>query len=381
MGGFRILGFAAVAALICNGAQARPYQPADDHQVLVRLPVAMAAAATNPAALTPDSAVSEAQALIEDARRNGDPRLLGRAEATLQPWWHEPRPPATVLLLRATLRQARHEFDAALDDLHALLETEPGHVQALLTQATVLRVQGRLAEAAHSCAQLAGKVDAFVEALCTSAIRGLRGGLAEASAVLDRRADGRRRQSATVRAWYAAERADMAQRRGEPGRAFALYAAAIAEGADDPLLRASMADLLLEFGRPAEALQIAGAAPQPDVLRLRRALALRALARPDRALEAQLADAYAAAHRRGDGAHWREEALFALKIADDPARALELARRNWGEQREPADALLLVATALAAGHPEEAGPVRDHVRRHGLEDVRLQDLLDRAGLP
>jgi hypothetical protein len=54
-----------------------------------------------------------AQGYLELGRVSGDPRYAGYAEAALAPWWHLDQPPQEVLVLRATLRQRMHLFDAA----------------------------------------------------------------------------------------------------------------------------------------------------------------------------------------------------------------------------------------------------------------------------
>ncbi len=72
----------------------------------------------------------------------GDPRYAGYAQATLAPWWDLQPLTEEVLLLRATLRQRVHQFDAALADLAAVLSAilaMPRHSSA---RATVLQVQG-----------------------------------------------------------------------------------------------------------------------------------------------------------------------------------------------------------------------------------------------
>lgn len=371
-----LIGFALLLCAI-GAASAQPYRPADDAEVLENLP----GAAPRPASATlePAMVAVQARAYIERARATGDPRFLGYAAGLLRPWWDEPVPPPELLLLRATLKQAHHDFAGALRDLETLLHREPGHAQAWLTRATVLRVQGRLPEALAACMELQGRADDFIVALCGNAVRGLSGQRAAAAAALEALADESRGYNAAVRAWYAAERADLAERAGDDARALRLYAGAIAAGADDPPLRAAFADLLLDLGRPEEALRIvgetSGAAPTADVLRLRQVLALRALERRDVALEAALADSFAAAHRRGEGAHLREETRFILDVLGDAQRALALARDNWEQQRQPIDARLLAAAALAARQPRAAEPVREFVRRTGLEDARLEKLL------
>jgi trans-aconitate methyltransferase len=81
---------------------------------------------------------------------------------------------------------------------------------------------------------------------------------------------------------------------------------------------------------------------------------------------------------RGSVIHRREEARFTLEILDHPAEALALAQANWQVQREPWDARLVLAAALAADRPSEAQPVVDWVRRTGLEDPQIEQLVERV---
>jgi hypothetical protein len=120
-----------------------------------------------------------------------------------------------------------------------------------------------------------------------------------------------------------------------------------------------------------------------DGLLLRRALALRqsgqraALA----AAVAELDARFAAAERRGDGVHLREQARFELALRGDVGRALALARRNWEAQKEPADARILLEAAAAARAPAAARPVLDWIRAAGVEDVALARLAGAFGGP
>src|SRR5205823_2761395 len=100
-------------------------------------------------------AAAAARAAIELARRESDPRYWGRAQAALGGWWNDPKPPDEVRLLRATIRQAQHDFDGARADL----ETLDGP-QASLTLATVETVTGRYAQAARACEKLEGNLRA-----------------------------------------------------------------------------------------------------------------------------------------------------------------------------------------------------------------------------
>src|SRR5262245_6860084 len=144
-----------------SGAGRGPRRPSSDAEVLARvsaraLDLSSAARERLRRKLRNDArdlaaATELARLEIEAARASGDPRFLGHAEAALAAWWEQERPPRPVLLLRATVRQARHEFDAALADLDRLVEEAPDDEQALLTRAVVLGVLGRYGAAVESC--------------------------------------------------------------------------------------------------------------------------------------------------------------------------------------------------------------------------------------
>jgi hypothetical protein len=140
LGGFA-LALLGLLALPTAG-HAEPFVPASDAAVLEQLPSAgdpllrdlhdqRAALAQNPRDL--DIALSLAAAYVRLGRREADPRYDGYAQAALAPWWDLAEPPIPVLILRATLRQRRHDFEAALADLERVLARWPGHPQALLT--------------------------------------------------------------------------------------------------------------------------------------------------------------------------------------------------------------------------------------------------------
>ena len=88
------------------------------------------------------------------------------------------------------------------------------------------------------------------------------------------------------------------------------------------------------------------------------------------ALIPQLQARFDAALARGDRSHAREQARFALDLLGDAPQALALAQSNWAWQREPADALLLLRAAAAAGQPEAGEPVRRWAREQGFVDAR-----------
>lgn len=372
---------------LAGSLQAAPFTPASDEEVVERLPArpglaerrARAELQRDPSRLP--LALSVAREAIDRARREGDPREYGAAQAALSPWWAQREAPAPVRLLRATILQARHEFAPALLDLQALAgdASLPAalRAQAGLTQVAVLQVQGRLAEAARACRALqapelgaAGAGLARAAEVCAVEIDSLRGDLDPRQA--DLRLDALARQAPDDR-WLALVRAELAVRLGDDTEAERLLSQAAGQGGD-PYAQAARADWLLDRGRAAEALAAVSVGPvEADALQLRRAIALHRLG--DARAAAVLSGMTArldAARRRGEP-HLREEARLALDVGRDPARAWTLAQENWAGQREPADAVLLWRSALRAGQTAQAVRLlQAWTRDPARVDVRLR---------
>src|SRR4029453_1646985 len=120
------------------------YLPKDDGQVLEKLPVSpmdpeAKALKQMRQSLIQDPgnlplAVALARRYIEQGRGQSDPRYFGYAQGVLSPWWNENAPPLEVLVLRATIRQSLHDFDAALADLNQALVRDSRNAQARLTR-------------------------------------------------------------------------------------------------------------------------------------------------------------------------------------------------------------------------------------------------------
>jgi len=153
---------------------------------------------------------------------------------------------------------------------------------------------------------------------------------------------------------------------------------ALALGVADVYLQAAYADFLLDRGRAADVLVLLKDAGRADVLLLRLALAAQATgdARAPR-LAQTLGERFDAARLRGNTSHRKEESRYVLALKGDSAHALALAQQNWAEQREPADARILLEAALAARDDRAARPVLDWMAASGIESVALQGLAAR----
>ena len=367
-----------------GAAYPEPYRPTDDTQVLQQLsfkasdPVARELDSLrtnlrgNPRNL--ESAVKLATRYIEQGRSEGDPRFLGQAQAILSPWWNEPTPPPAALLLRATIRQNAHEFDQALADLDQVLAVEPNNAQAWLTKASILQVQARYDEARRACQRLTRLAAAHVLLGCLGDIAGVTGQSVKSRELL-RQVLSDTTLSGRERIWIATILAETATRTGAIREADESFAEAFKVGIKDQYLLGAYADFLLDQHRYQDVISLLRSETRADGLLLRLALAEQVLKLPLlQSHTAELAARFAAGRDRGTTVHVREEARFTLTLQHDAHRALPLAQANWNVQREPADARILLESALAAKNPPAAQPVLDWMKSNRVEDFHLQQL-------
>jgi tetratricopeptide (TPR) repeat protein len=356
----------AIAVGVAMGGTATgPRRPTRDDVVLARVPATALDARARELRdlerhldLAPDdldAAVRLARLQVEEARRRGDPRPLGYAEAALGPWWTQAAPPPPVLLLRATIRQSRHQFVEALADLDALVARVPDEPQGWLTRAVVLTVRGRYAEARRSCAALVPLASPLVVRACLAPIEGLTGHAREARQAME--AGLRMARSRDEQAWAHSILGELCLWAGDVRAAERHLAEALRLDPDDRYARGAYADLLLDAGRPAEARALVADRESDDGMLLRLVLAETALHdRRGPAHAETLRDRFVAGRRRGEAVHQREEGRLALAVDGDPARALALAQEGWVAQHEPWDARLLLEAARAAQQPAAAAP-------------------------
>jgi tetratricopeptide (TPR) repeat protein len=256
------MSFIAVAAAVAVAgvmpSYSGPYTPADDAQALERLPTAgnqklrelrkaHAELARNPGELA--RAVRVATQDIEAARAESDPRYNGYAEAALGPWLALPDPPNPVLLLRAILRQATHDFSGALNDLNRVISADPRNLQARLTRAIILQVQGEYPEALKNCLSLALFAENLVTTTCIASVSSLHGQARASHEALQGALDATSPdESLQIRLWALTILAEIEVRLGDLAAAEQHFRQAMSLGARDGYLLGAYADLLLDAG-------------------------------------------------------------------------------------------------------------------------------------
>jgi tetratricopeptide (TPR) repeat protein len=383
----RRLATGTTALWLALGATASPYHPTDEAQVLERLPggtseLRRLKSMRLAAARTPTDVVRAtmvATAYVRASRLEGDPRFTSYAQAALSPWWSDPNAPNAVLMLRATIRQSRHEFPAALADLDQLLSRDPANPQALLTRATVLTVLGEYAASRSDCGGLRGITPEIYPVVCLAAIDSVTGRAAEAYESLQSAMHRQVHMDPVGRAWAETLLGEIAHRRGDPA-AEGHFRAALEVGEPDFYLLGAYSDWLLERGRAAEVIALLKDKERVDPLLLRLALAQRTLRRKEAAASIEALGArFEAARARGDTVHQRENARFELLVRDASSRALALALDNWRVQREPADLLILVQSAAASRDSAALELVRRWLTETGFEYPAVAQLLEQPG--
>ncbi|MDD5322902.1 MAG: tetratricopeptide repeat protein [Methylococcales bacterium] len=380
-----IVVIAIYALMCCQPLCAAPFVPETDDQVLERLPLSGNTAANElrrmrkqlqeaPANLA--LALQLATRYLALARAESDPRYLGYVQAALQPWWDLETPPPEVLLLRATVRQNRHEFAAALSDLERVLERQPRNAQAWLTAAVIHQVRGDYQAAMRHCLALLSLSDSLVATACVSSVASLTGHAERAHAFLRQALEDRGNEiGREERLWVMTLLAEIAVRTGKIQEAGQYFKKALALGSNDAYLLGAYADFLLDQNQADEARNLLKEHTRVDGLLLRLALAEQQLATPGLAERiASLEARFAAGRMRGESLHQGEEARFTLRLLREPAAALRLAQSNWAVQREPRDTRVLLEAASAVGDLSAAAPVLTWLKQNHVEDVRLSAL-------
>ena len=333
------------------------------------------------------ASVELARAYFNAVAAEGDPRYVGYAQAALAPWWDMPQAPTDVRVLRAILHQFDHRFEEALVDLDAAIASQPNNVEAWSWRAAIHMVQANYPQARRSCEALAPLTSPLIAAACAAQVDATTGRAAEAAVALRKALQAAstvttatqisNTAKASQRLWVLTRLAETEERRGAYPQAEAAFREALALNISDIYLLAAYADFLLDQGRAAEVPALLKDRGRADVLLLRQALAAQALNSPDAAaLARELGARFDAARLRGDVTHRKEESRYvrAFGGAVGTANALKLGIKNFEEQREPADARILMEAAIAAKDPAAAEPALKWMTQSGIDSVALKKL-------
>lgn len=344
----------------------------DDQQILVMLPEPSLATTAPPS--DPEQLAQLIQAQIQQARSTGDPRFLGYAEGLLQQW--NGKLTERLRVLKATIDQSNHRFDTARDELNDVLESGTDRrqsLQALLMLANMELVQGRYDSATYLCGQLAQRLPGLIAASCQAQAMARTGQAESAYAQLNRELGRAGNAPDNSRIWALGTLGDLAAQLGDP-TAETHWRQVLTVAPDDLYTRAQLADWHLSRGEFEQTLALTEGYETVDSLAVIRAIAMKQAGHPDaQRLSDTLAERFAEARWRGNLLHQRDIARYQLDLTGETSQALEHARTNWRDQREPADTRLLLRAAIANGDTGQLATVNDWLAKHDQRDARYPE--------
>ena len=368
-------------------ASAAPRVPGDHREVLERLPVRpsdplaaelrtlRAAVAATPS--DPVPAVRLARRYFDLAMAQGDPRFVGYADAALRRWYAVASQHPGVRTTRGLLRQYRHDFDGALEDLAAAARFDPQDPEPHAWRAAIFMVRADYPAARLECDALRDRSSELQAEGCVAYVDATTGKARVAYETLGAALARNATAPASLRLWVRTRLAEIAWRLEDARAAERHFRAALALDLTDNFLLAAYADFLLEQNRPAEVVALLKDWTRSDTLLLRLALAERALRAPAAEPHARmLGERFADSAQRGERLHLQEEARYLLELKGDARAALAAAVENWKAQREPRDAAVLLKAALAAKDPRSAAPALEWLDATGFESAALRRVAD-----
>lgn len=366
-------------------AQAAPYTPANDADIVERLP----GRASDPAirrveslrkqlAARPDDTdlrIEIARRYFDMAMAQGDPRYVGYASAAIAPLAKTAPANSNVsaqadyFLVLGLIQQFSHQFEPALVNLAKASQLNPKSADPLLWRSAIFMVQARYPEALVECQRATPLADPLLGLGCSAYVQATNGELDPAFEKLATAVKAAPQAAPELLLWQSTRLAEMAWRLERFDTAEAYFKNALKQGVTDQFLLGAYADFLLARQRPGEVISLLTDWERSDILLLRLALAGKATD-DKRSVNwaAQLRDRFAAAALRGDRLHEQEAARFELDIESNAAKALTLASANYNIQKEPRDAEILMRAALAAKQAKTAQVAMDWLRSSRYQD-------------
>lgn len=353
---------------------AAAYRPASDQQIIDTLPAGSPTyqqlSKQSPTARQPFSKVEpQISALLKQSYASGDPRALGLAESLLEPYATDHSAP--VRLIRANIYQASHRFNQARQELQAVLKQLPNQPDSVLMLSSIDLVQGRFTEARQYCQQITDMGLLVLRLSCIAQVDSMTGKLQESANTLKQLLQLNNGLTSEQQRWLNLMLADIALRLDDP-----ILAKQVFEQLDQHTAPSLMAraDWLMAHQAWQQTRKLLIKHTDNDSLLLRLVISEQHLNDPAATAHFKLlAERIRIWNERGETAHQREEAQYALLF--NPTKALTLARLNWQKQRETADVVVYANAALRANSQSDIKIIQAWIKQSGFEYPRLVQAL------
>jgi tetratricopeptide (TPR) repeat protein len=315
------------------------------------------------------AALAYARAVFTLGFNEGDLRWFGSAKAAMMPWWQTSEMIADGFFMRGLVKQGFHDFDGGLQDIQKAIALNPQRAEFWSWRFALhlLLADMRAAEqVVNEMARLFGPQEAQIyravwlyrTGQATDAVRLLR----ESIRSVDH-------QDASSQVWIGFHLGEAHRVAGQPDQAIKVWQQILQAQPRSHLLRLSLAELLNQQGRFAEAKAVAthkktsssasqSSSSLTDALLVQALLASRGLGSSDEAaLAGQMQARLQAQALRQESLIERPKLIYQITYGQDLAAGLALSIENWQLQKEPPDALLFVQAALAMNQARAAEPV------------------------
>ena len=357
---------------------AAPYRPILDSEIIDTLPVGSPTFQSRSHLIQstkqPFSNVEpQIRTLLAQSYAQGDPRALGQAESLLEPYNKDISP--SVRILRANILQASHRFDDAKAELQAILKSIPNQPDALLMLSSIDLVQGHFDEARGSCDHLRDMGLLVLRFACFAQIDAMTGKLQESRDTLLKLQQMNNGLTAEQQRWINLILADIALRLNDAVLAKSVFEQLDIESAPSLMARA---DWLMAHHEWEKTQRLLASHTDNDSLLLRLVMSELRLKDPQASTHFKLlSERIRVWNERGETAHQREEAMYALMLLP-PEKSLALARTNWQKQRETADVGVYANAALYAHSRADLQVIQDWIKKTGFEYPRLAQVVAQA---
>lgn len=324
-----------------------------------------------------EGATTAARLAFLTAMHEGDPRWLGNARAMLQPWWEAKSLPAEAFFIRSLVRQGLHDFDGGLADLDAAISQESQRPELWAWRFAIHLVRAEIDAARQTCEAIGSRFGEREALGCTAVLLYRTGDPRGAIGLLDKMAGHPDGQGRYASEWLTFHRGEARRVAGEAEAAESLWRSYLKSGPQPHVIRLALIELLNDQKDFAAAWQLNQSVPRSDALLVQATRSARALGRIEAdPLLMEFQQRVAQQEARGDTINERPLIAYHLLIRDNAAVALEMARKSWLTQREPADAALYAEAALRSGKPDAAAEVLLWRSQTGYREASLDRLLE-----
>ncbi|MBU2098043.1 MAG: hypothetical protein KKD00_04730 [Gammaproteobacteria bacterium] len=382
----------ALAVLLTPAlVRAEPFIPDDRDQVVASLSTAVVGLSQQLRATESAQTTTDTNQLTQRifsaytlAANTQETRAYGRVMTLLQQWPEGIKKPALIHLISAAVLQHNHSFQQALTELDHVLAVNALDAQAHMIRAQIGLVTGDYALTQQSCDLMQGIVSPAIHLNCQSQLDGVTGRAAPALNAVTHMLDNNPALLPSDRTELQITAAVLAHRLEQDSIAENHYLSVLLRSPQHFYTLVHYGNFLLEHNRPQDLIRLIEIVPEEMRNTEINVLLAQALVATDsdRAgpLVAKLNSDFELAFLRDEGLPHKEYARYALTVLNQPGAALQSARQNWLEQKEPSDALLLARAAAAVADHQQLSELQQWIKARGTQYNQLDTIFAEQGI-